>query len=50
MRPASIGPVKSLLRRCDLNAVRDIIHRTRDAGEMSVRSAVMDYVKAQHQH
>ncbi|KIN60314.1 Phosphoenolpyruvate-protein phosphotransferase [Sulfitobacter noctilucae] len=49
MRPASIGPVKSLLRRCDLNEVRDIINNARDRGEMSVRADVVDYVKAQHQ-
>ena len=49
MRPPSIGPVKSLLRRCNLDDVRDVIHRTRAAGEMSVRAAVMDYVREQHQ-
>ncbi|MEM9967716.1 MAG: phosphoenolpyruvate--protein phosphotransferase [Pseudomonadota bacterium] len=50
MRPASIGPVKSLLRRCDLNEVRSVINRSREAGEMSVRAAVMEYVTAQQQH
>ncbi|MBM1311697.1 phosphoenolpyruvate--protein phosphotransferase [Sulfitobacter mediterraneus] len=49
MRPASIGPVKSLLRRCNLDEVRQVIDEARDRGEMSVRSAVMDYVRAQHQ-
>ncbi len=49
MRPASIGPVKSLLRRCNLDEVRAVIDEAREAGEMSVRSAVMDYVRAQHQ-
>lgn len=49
MRPASIGPVKSLLRRCNLDEVRDVIHAARDRGEMSVRGAVMEYVRAQHQ-
>ncbi|MGJ8616140.1 MAG: phosphoenolpyruvate--protein phosphotransferase [Sulfitobacter sp.] len=47
MRPASIGPVKSLLRRCNLDDVRSVIYEARDRGEMSVRSAVMDYVRAQ---
>jgi phosphotransferase system enzyme I (PtsP) len=47
MRPASIGPVKSLLRRCDLGEVRAIIEHTREVGEMSVRERVMDYVKLQ---
>lgn len=49
MRPASIGPVKSLLRRCNLEDVRKVINEARDAGEMSVRSAVMEYVRSQHQ-
>ncbi len=48
MRPASIGPVKSLIRRCDLGEVRDVILRARDRGEMSVRADVMEYVRAQH--
>jgi phosphotransferase system enzyme I (PtsP) len=49
MRPASIGPVKSLLRRSDLGQVRDVIEKARDAGEMSVRSAVREYVRGLHQ-
>ncbi len=49
MRPASIGPVKSLLRRCNLDDVLAVINDARDSGEMSVRSAVMEYVRAQHQ-
>ncbi|MCX7567638.1 phosphoenolpyruvate--protein phosphotransferase [Sulfitobacter sp. F26169L] len=48
MRPASIGPVKSLLRRCDLAEVRAAIHGARDRGEMSVRGAVMEYVRQQY--
>jgi phosphotransferase system enzyme I (PtsP) len=50
MRPASIGPVKSLIRRCDLREVRAVIHAARDRGEMSVRPAVMEYLRAQHQN
>lgn len=49
MRPASIGPVKSLLRRCNLDDVREVIYAARDRGEQSVRGAVMDYVRQQHQ-
>ena len=49
MRPASIGPVKSLMRRCNLDEVREVINAARDRGEMSVRTDVMDYVRAQHQ-
>ncbi len=48
MRPASIGPVKSLLRRCNLDEVRGVIEDARDRGDMSVRDAVMDYVRAQY--
>lgn len=49
MRPASIGPVKSLIRRCNLDEVRRVIEVSRARGDMSVRPAVMDYVRAQHQ-
>jgi phosphotransferase system enzyme I (PtsP) len=49
MRPASIGPVKSLLRRCNLDDVKAVIDQARERGDMSVRAAVMDYVRAQHQ-
>jgi phosphotransferase system enzyme I (PtsP) len=48
MRPASIGPVKSLLRRCDLGEVRAVINDARERGEMSVRSAVMEYLRTQY--
>ena len=45
MRPASIGPVKHLLLRSDLSEVRAVISKAREAGEMSVRGAVMAYLK-----
>ncbi len=45
MRPASVGPVKHLLRRCNLDDVRKVIHDARDAGEQSVRPAVMEYLR-----
>ncbi len=48
MRPASIGPVKSLLRRCDLGEVRAVIYAARERGEMSVRSSVMEYLRTQY--
>ncbi|MDC0136522.1 phosphoenolpyruvate--protein phosphotransferase [Sulfitobacter sp.] len=48
MRPASIGPVKSLLRRCDLGEVRAVIEDARERGEMSVREAVMAYLRTQY--
>ncbi len=45
MRPASIGPVKSILRRTDLTELRRVIFDARDRGEQSVRPAVMDYLR-----
>lgn len=48
MRPASIGPVKSLLRRCDLGEVRAVIEAARIRGDMSVRGAVMEYLRTQY--
>jgi phosphotransferase system enzyme I (PtsP) len=48
MRPASIGPVKSLLRRSNLSEVRAVIESARERGEMSVRSSVMDYLGSQY--
>ncbi|WP_282059847.1 phosphoenolpyruvate--protein phosphotransferase [Roseobacter litoralis] len=47
MRPASIGPVKNLLRRCDLGEVRKVIADSRHRGEMSVRPAVMEWLRGQ---
>ena len=45
MRPASIGPVKHMLRRVDLGHVRQLIHRARDNGQQSVREDVTDYIR-----
>jgi phosphotransferase system enzyme I (PtsP) len=45
MRPASIGPVKNLLRRSSLDDVRRVIHEARDCGAQSVRPAVMDLLR-----
>lgn len=47
MRPASIGPVKSVLRRVDLSELRKIITDARHRGEQSVRPAVMEWYNAQ---
>ncbi|MHA6263684.1 phosphoenolpyruvate--protein phosphotransferase [Arenibacterium sp. CAU 1754] len=47
MRPASIGPVKSLLLRADLEEVRKIITDARHRGEQSVRPAMMEWLRAQ---
>ncbi|MDU8928753.1 phosphoenolpyruvate--protein phosphotransferase [Alisedimentitalea sp. MJ-SS2] len=45
MRPASIGPVKSMIRQLNLSELRDVIHAARDTGVQSVRPMVMDYLK-----
>lgn len=45
MRPASIGPVKSLLLGSDLGAVRKIIIDARNRGDQSVRPAVMEWLR-----
>ena len=45
MRPASIGPVKHLLRRVDLNALRQIIETCHAEGRPNVRKDVMAYLK-----
>ena len=45
MRPASIGPVKALLRQVDLSAARGVIDQARDAGAASVRSALEDWLR-----
>ena len=45
MRPASIGPVKSLLMRYSLTEIRDVIEESRVRGEQSVRQAVMEYLR-----
>jgi phosphotransferase system enzyme I (PtsP) len=47
MRPASIGPVKHLLRRSDLREVRAVITEAREMGAMTVRPALMDWLKRQ---
>ncbi|MGR3453492.1 phosphoenolpyruvate--protein phosphotransferase [Pseudooceanicola sp.] len=47
MRPASIGPVKSLLIRTDLSDLRKVIHEARDEGQQSVRPAVMEWLRTQ---
>jgi phosphotransferase system enzyme I (PtsP) len=47
MRPASVGPVKHVLRRVDLNDVRAIIATARADGAPSVRRAVADWLAYQ---
>ncbi|MEX0350387.1 MAG: phosphoenolpyruvate--protein phosphotransferase [Paracoccaceae bacterium] len=45
MRPASIGPVKSLLLRTNLDELRKVILDSRHRGEQSVRPAVMEWFR-----
>jgi len=47
MRPASIGPVKSLLRRIDLREARSVINEARVSGAQSVRPAVLEWLRRQ---
>ncbi|MEN8836516.1 MAG: phosphoenolpyruvate--protein phosphotransferase [Celeribacter marinus] len=44
MRPASIGPVKSVLRKVDLDRVTTLVDEAAARGDQSVRSAIMDYL------
>ncbi|MEH7827255.1 phosphoenolpyruvate--protein phosphotransferase [Gemmobacter denitrificans] len=44
MRPASIGPVKALLRQVDLAEVRSVMAHARAAGAESVRPAIMGWL------
>jgi phosphotransferase system enzyme I (PtsP) len=45
MRPASIGPVKHMLRRLNLDELREVIHEAGARGHQSVRPAVMEYLR-----
>jgi phosphotransferase system enzyme I (PtsP) len=48
MRPASIGPVKNMLRNALLDEVRKVIADARHRGEMTVRPALLRYLEAQY--
>jgi phosphotransferase system enzyme I (PtsP) len=47
MRPASIGPVKHLLRRTRLDGLRSVIEQARAEGHQSVREPVMEWLRTQ---
>ncbi|WP_028031403.1 phosphoenolpyruvate--protein phosphotransferase [Gemmobacter nectariphilus] len=47
MRPASIGPVKSLIRQVDLSAARDVIEGAIARGEDSARPFLMEFLRTQ---
>ncbi len=45
MRPASIGPVKSLLRRTSLSQAKAVIQAARERGDQSVRPAIIGWLR-----
>ena len=47
MRPASIGPVKHLLRRLNLDEVKQVMDDARARGDQSARGAISDYLRTQ---
>ncbi|MEP2783706.1 MAG: phosphoenolpyruvate--protein phosphotransferase [Pseudoruegeria sp.] len=47
MRPASIGPVKSIMRRVDLSEAKNIINEARVSGTQSVRPAITEWLSKQ---
>ncbi len=47
MRPASIGPVKHLIRRVSLIEVKQVIDEACQSGRQSVRPAVMEWLADQ---
>ena len=47
MRPASVGPVKALLRRGSLAEARSVIDRARAAGAESARPFLMEWLSTQ---
>jgi phosphotransferase system enzyme I (PtsP) len=48
MRPASIGPVKHLLRRVNLDEAKAVIEQARQVGAQSVRADVMNWLRGQN--
>ncbi|GAD54623.1 MAG: phosphotransferase system enzyme I (PtsP) [Limimaricola cinnabarinus] len=47
MRPASVGPVKHLIRHCNLQGLRGVIDEARGSGAASVRPAVTKWLTSQ---
>ncbi|MDP3264354.1 MAG: phosphoenolpyruvate--protein phosphotransferase [Tabrizicola sp.] len=47
MRPASVGPVKALIRQVSLVEARAVIDAAREAGAESARPALMDWLASQ---
>ena len=47
MRPASVGPVKHILRKVDLSEVRSIVDASMARGDISVRRSIADWLAYQ---
>ncbi len=47
MRPASVGPVKALIRRVDLGEAQAVIAASRAAGDETARPALIDWLASQ---
>lgn len=47
MRPASVGPVKHVLRKVDLGEVREVVQASMDRGDISVRRSIGDWLAYQ---
>ena len=47
MRPASIGPVKHLIRHTDLTQLRGVIDKARASGAVNLRPPVMEWLSGQ---
>ena len=45
LRPASIGPVKNILLKTDLNEARLIINEARKSGAQSVREHLVEWLR-----
>tara|TARA_B110001450_G_scaffold7171_1_gene7322 strand:+ start:5217 stop:5702 length:486 start_codon:yes stop_codon:yes gene_type:complete len=45
MRPASIGPVKNILLKTDLNEARNVINEARKSGAQSVRDHLVEWLQ-----
>ena len=45
MRPASIGPVKAMLRHVNLDEARAVIDEARESGAQSVRPALREWLR-----
>ena len=47
MRPASVGPVKALIRSVNLDEARAVIDKAREDGAETARPALMEWLATQ---